>query len=347
MSWKRSFGDRNTRFEYQVTVPAGVDSASVSDRRTTTPESVEDPFERVSQKVAEQDSFPSWAAEDPEEPPVKTIVRSRAQMERLRKVTERYNLPIPNEYATFYGPEKEPHRVHRPTRMRIHRTCHRCNAMFRGARICPQCQHQACALCQATPQPRYLSSWDPIVDDPLAVDLEVDDYHGMQQQVVVTRAANRANPQLLVRKELRQRVRRTCHSCQTLFTSRNRICTNCQHFCCTECPRFPPKRRKYPDGYPGDEPASSSTAPIRYACHLCRKSYPPVPHPDSPEGQAIGDAAFADCVRCGHTRCPSCRRAPPRTAPLAPTPSPPPEPALDPDPDVLRSVEAKLAAIEY
>ncbi|KIN00221.1 hypothetical protein OIDMADRAFT_54820 [Oidiodendron maius Zn] len=209
MSWKRSFGDRNTRFEYQVTVPAGVDSASVSDRRTTTPESVEDPFERVSQKVAEQDSFPSWAAEDPEEPPVKTIVRSRAQMERLRKVTERYNLPIPNEYATFYGPEKEPHRVHRPTRMRIHRTCHRCNAMFRGARICPQCQHQACALCQATPQPRYLSSWDPIVDDPLAVDLEVDDYHGMQQQVVVTRAANRANPQLLVRKELRQRYAQT------------------------------------------------------------------------------------------------------------------------------------------
>jgi hypothetical protein len=177
------------------------------------------------------------ASEDPEEPPVRTIMRSQAQMERLRKVTERYNLPMPREYVTCYGPEKEQNRVHRPTRMRIHRSCHRCNTMFRGSKICARCEHRACVLCQATPRPRYIS-WDPVVDDPLAVDLEADDYHGLQEQLVISRA-NRTSSQHLVRKELRQRVRRTCHSCQTLFTSKNKICTNCQHVCCTECPRFP------------------------------------------------------------------------------------------------------------
>ncbi len=96
------------------------------------------------------------------------------------------------------------------------------------------------------------------------------------------------------------------------------------------------KKKKYPDGYPGDAYSDDITKPIKYACHRCSKVYPPVPHPDSEEGKAAADADAAppECVRCQHPKCEACPRAPPAKV----------EPA--PDPDVMRSVEAKLAALD-
>jgi DNA-directed RNA polymerase subunit RPC12/RpoP len=107
---------------------------------------------------------------------------------------------------------------------------------------------------------------------------------------------------------------------------------NPSFFCDTNFPR--PKKKKYPDGYPGDQPSATSTDPIKYACHRCNKTYPPVPHPNSPEGQALGDTIEPlECTRCGHPRCAECRRAQPQKV----------EP--QPDPEVVKSVEAKLAAL--
>lgn len=96
------------------------------------------------------------------------------------------------------------------------------------------------------------------------------------------------------------------------------------------------KKKKFPDGYPGDQFSPTSTAPIRYACHNCTEIFPPVPHPNSPEGLALGDTIEPlECTRCKHQRCFSCERVPPHKV----------EPA--PDPDVMRSVETKLAALRF
>lgn len=191
--------------------------------------------------MAEEDSLPSWACDDEDEPeprPAMIVFRTQAQVERLRNITERFNLPMPDEFVTACDPETERPRVHRQTRMRVHRSCHRCNTMFGGARDCPGCQHRVCGLCHRHPRQRYSEAYDPISDDPFAADQDDDQYQEIRQQMAMARA-NRVPSQPLVRKPLRQRVRRTCHSCSTLFTERNRICTNCQHTCCGDCPRFP------------------------------------------------------------------------------------------------------------
>lgn len=93
------------------------------------------------------------------------------------------------------------------------------------------------------------------------------------------------------------------------------------------------KKKKFPDGYPGDAYSDDITKPVKYACHKCGKVYPAVPHPDSEEGKAAANAPAPECVRCKHPKCESCTRAPPAKV----------EPA--PDPDVLKSVQAKLAAL--
>ena len=233
----------------------------------------QEPFRKKVEKKVEQDCTPPWPSDNPEEPdkpaqseeveqaeepketeepeksedpedprkaeyPTKVVLRSQAHAERLRKMTEQYNLPIPDELLAYATQPKEQSRVHRPVRMRVHRSCHRCNTMFGETRVCTGCQHRVCARCQPAQPQRHADSWRPISHDPIVADLEVDDFQGIQEQITMLRAC-RISTQPLVKKELRQRVRRRCHSCSTLFTSRNRTCTNCQHVCCVDCPRFP------------------------------------------------------------------------------------------------------------
>lgn len=93
------------------------------------------------------------------------------------------------------------------------------------------------------------------------------------------------------------------------------------------------KKKKYPDGYPGDAPSANTSIPIKYACHKCNKTFPPVPHPSTPEGVAFKQGQAPECTRCKHPLCSECPRAPPAKV----------EPS--PDPEVLKSVQAKLAAL--
>lgn len=93
------------------------------------------------------------------------------------------------------------------------------------------------------------------------------------------------------------------------------------------------KKKNYPNGYPGDAPSSDTSKPVKYTCHLCTKPFPLAPHPDSTEGKAESQGTRPECVRCGHERCEKCPRARPRKV----------EP--DPDPEIMRMVEAKLAEL--
>jgi hypothetical protein len=221
--------------------------------------------------------------------------------------------------------------------------------------VCSQCQHVRCKECPRHPIKKDKNPEDKgkAKEATAAVPggaIEADTYYGLKEQIQLTKPSNKPGGQLLVRKKPMQRVRRTCHLCNTLYGAGVKTCSNCGHVRCTDCPRdpyvldLPPfslltyssaKKRKFPDGYPGDAPSSDTSHPVKYSCHKCNKVFPAVPHPDSPEGIALAksDADPLICVRCKHPRCSECPRAPPSQV----------EPA--PDPDVLKSVEAKLAAL--
>jgi len=240
----------------------------------------------------------------------------------------------PNEWVKARA-DKETFRIEKPIRMRIHRTCHECNATFGGNKVCASCQHERCSKCPRYPPKKDKSKAKEKKATPLPVPgaIEVDDYWGLREEMLLTKPS-KTGGQPLVRKKPVQRVRRTCHECSTLFPAGNKICGSCNHVRCADCPREPAKKKKYPDGYPGDQHSATSTKPIKYDCHQCLKTFPPVPHPNSPEGLVLGDTIEPlACTRCGHNRCAQCQRAPPRKV----------EPA--PDPDVWKSVEAKLAAL--
>jgi hypothetical protein len=96
-----------------------------------------------------------------------------------------------------------------------------------------------------------------------------------------------------------------------------------------------PKRKKYPDGYPGDAPGSGDeldpadpqasirtyTRPkrkVRYSCHNCHTKFKPTE---------------LTCQNCGHEKCNDCPRVAPRKV----------EP--EPDPEVVQRVREKLQAL--
>ena len=51
------------------------------------------------------------------------------------------------------------------------------------------------------------------------------------------------DPSRRVEKKIRMRVRRKCHQCQTTIGA-NKICSQCDHVLCKECPRYPAKKKK-------------------------------------------------------------------------------------------------------
>jgi hypothetical protein len=171
----------------------------------------------------------------------------------------------------------------------------------------------------------------------------------------VLKKPSKTGGQDLVHKKPRQRVRRTCHECSTLFTTGTKQCAKCDHTRCTDCPRDPyvpisfnalllfifpvasgillsivafdilivthrPKKDKYPFGYPGDE--FGPNAVPYHECHDCKTMYPP----DSADG--------TECKKCQHQKCGQCPRLKPRKV----------EP--EPDPEILKSIQAKIEGLK-
>jgi hypothetical protein len=168
------------------------------------------------------------------------VLRSQIDAERAKKLAERFALTIEPFSAR---PEKETYRIEKPIRMRIHRSCHICGATFGSNKVCAQCQHARCKQC-----PRYPIKKEKQPEDkgkareatlPVPGAIEVDTYYGLREQLQLTKPSNKPGGQPLVRKKPMQRVRRTCHECQTLFPASVKTCSNCGHIRCTDCPRDP------------------------------------------------------------------------------------------------------------
>jgi hypothetical protein len=187
----------------------------------------------------------------------RTYARNAAQQERARALFAKYGLTLEaHEWLTTGAANTNVQRVERPIRMRVHRSCHRCKTQFGADRVCVSCQHRRCQKC-----PRYPAKKDKTkaketdataktaaagVVAPVAVAAR------KKQHVMTTRDGRERT-----HTPIKQRVRRTCHRCNALFNPPTRTdCESCQHVRCVKCPRDPVKSKKYPNGYPGDAPAS-------------------------------------------------------------------------------------------
>ncbi|CAI4210679.1 unnamed protein product [Parascedosporium putredinis] len=244
----------------------------------------------------------------PEPEGVTKVPRSQIYEQRAKQLGERFGLQLyPGDW---YSTEGDALRVEKPIRMRVRRNCHLCNSTFGVAKECPNCQHVRCKHRER----RAAKAKELEENPPIAVDYCFDD------KTPELRIPAKCGKQDLVYKKPRQRVRRNCHECGTLFKAGSKLCTDCGHIRCTDCPRDPAKKKKYPFGYPGDE--YGPTAVPHHECHQCKSIFP--------GGAADGTA----CQSCQHPKCESCQRLKPRRV----------EP--QPDPDVLKSVEEKLAQLK-
>ncbi|PKS09037.1 hypothetical protein jhhlp_003650 [Lomentospora prolificans] len=260
----------------------------------------------------------------PEPEGITKIPRSQLYEQRAKQLGERFGLQLyPGDW---YSTEGDALRVEKPIRMRVRRNCHLCNATFGVAKECPNCQHVRCKQCsryppkrseaekQASRERRAAKAKELEENPPIAVDYRHD------EKTPELRIPPKCGHQDLVYKKPRQRVRRNCHECGTLFSAGSKLCASCGHIRCTDCPRDPAKKKKYPFGYPGDE--FGPNAVPHHECHECKSIFP--------GGAADGTA----CHSCQHPKCEKCERLKPRRV----------EP--QPDPEVLKSVEEKLAKLK-
>lgn len=247
------------------------------------------------------------------------------QEEKARALFAKYGLTLePGEWVTPRAAgNATSERVEKPIRMRVRRNCHRCLTTFGADRVCVGCQHTRCKKCFRYP-PAKAKEEEGKGKAPVAI---VEKAEPKRSKKPVLSIPSRTGGQDLIRKPVRQRVRRTCHMCSTLFIGDATECEKCKHIRCKKCPRDPPKLHKYPDGYPGDaeppfEPQErvwrKPRRRIRWTCDQC---------------STVFSTGLKVCSKCNHERCKDCIRDPPKK--IKP----------EPDPELLRRVEEKLAQI--
>ncbi|RAQ65474.1 hypothetical protein COH20_009088 [Aspergillus flavus] len=247
------------------------------------------------------------------------------QEEKARALFAKYGLTLePGEWRSTTDIEVQ--RVAKPIRMRVRRTCHRCQTTFGIDKLCTNCQHVRCKKCPRYPP--HKSSHDHQTESALQTILSQKGKEpaGAPRKVKEPPLTlpSRTGGQDLIRKEVKQRVRRTCHRCCTTFAPDATECENCKHTRCKKCPREPAKLDKYPDGYPGDAeppaepPARTWKKPrlrVRYTCHKCSTMY---------------RSGEKTCANCGQEKCSETIRDPPKKQ------------KPEPDPEVVRRVEERL-----
>lgn len=272
---------------------------------------------------------------------------SRAQLleERARNLSERFGLELSSsEWHTASAGDDTVLRMDKPIRMRVRRACHQCNSNFTTGNECANCKHTRCAQCTRYPPKRTEEELIASRERRAAIIKAnkenapiIADYAWDEKEIVLKRPS-KTGGQDLVYKKPRQRVRRTCHECDTLFKSGSKKCDKCGHARCTDCPRDPyvtllsvldctrltmnhsPKKDKYPIGYPGDEFGPSSIP--HYECEKCKALYPT--HAEH----------GTECRKCRHPKSEASPRAQPRKV----------EP--EPDPEILAKLQAKLEGLK-
>ncbi|EAW12987.1 uncharacterized protein ACLA_014240 [Aspergillus clavatus NRRL 1] len=257
--------------------------------------------------------------------PVVVTHWSAIQQEKARALFAKYGLTLePGEWQS--PSDMTVQRVAKPIRMRVRRTCHRCETTFGPEKVCVNCQHVRCTKCPRHPSTKPKDQAQSALQKIVASREPEPARHTVKgPQVTIP---SRTGGQDLVYKPIRQRIRRTCHRCCTTFPDKDAVeCPSCKHIRCKKCPREPHKPDKYPDGYPGDaEPPKEipewtwkkPRQRVRYSCHKCLTLY------------GHGQKA---CANCGQEKGPETIRDPPKKH------------KPEPDPDVVKRVEERLAHV--
>jgi hypothetical protein len=179
---------------------------------------------------------------------VSKLSKNQLLEERAKKLGERFGLELTAAEWQPTTSDDTVLRVDKSIRMRVRRTCHKCDTAFTQAKECPNCQHVRCTKCVRYPPKRteaeLIASRErraAIIkankeNAPIIPDWDLDG--AKDKKFVLTRPRRAAGPDL-VHKKPRQRVRRTCHECQTLYSTGTKTCASCGHVRCTDCPRDP------------------------------------------------------------------------------------------------------------
>ncbi|KAI4132976.1 MAG: hypothetical protein LQ338_000444 [Usnochroma carphineum] len=252
------------------------------------------------------------------------------QEERARALFAKYGFTLePGEWTSPIKPDAE--RVEKKIRMRVHRTCHRCQTTFGPDKICGNCKHNRCKKCPRYPTKRVrdqkgkgvATGGGTIVTTGAAAAAIGNTGLNLKSLTISSPATGKQ----VIYKPVTQRVRRTCHMCTTLFDGRTVECAKCGHNRCPQCPREPSKTGKYPSGYPGDTTAPNEVirerrpirVHVRWTCHQCSKAFRDL---------------STKCEGCGHDRCDGCPRHPPKRE----------KPKLDPD--AVKKIEARMKTMD-
>lgn len=152
------------------------------------------------------------------------------QEERARALFAKYGLTLePGEWTSPIKPDAE--RVEKKIRMRVHRTCHRCQTTFGPDKICSNCKHSRCKKCPRFPTKREKGQEGKEIATAAIGDTALN----LKSLTISSRATGKQ----VTYKPVTQRVRRTCHMCSTLFPGKTNQCANCGHNSCRQCPRDP------------------------------------------------------------------------------------------------------------
>lgn len=168
---------------------------------------------------------------------------TEVQQERARALFAKYGLTL--EAHEWMTPQNlEVRRVDKPIRMRVRRTCHRCQTTFGPDRVCVNCQHVRCKQCPRYPQARTKEEKEaralakaqvqPDMSSEAAAAAALD---SSRQKYTLTIPAPVGAQDLY--KRAKQHMRRSCHRCQTPFPETPILCENCGHNRCQLCPRVP------------------------------------------------------------------------------------------------------------
>jgi hypothetical protein len=138
-------------------------------------------------------------------------------------------------------------RIQKDIRMRVHRSCHKCDTPYGPDKTCLECGHKRCKRCPRHPAKK---SKDKGKGPEKLTAKTAPGYKKRKGDIAYgLTIPGRRGGQDLVHKEVRQRVHRKCHRCDTDFGA-EKVCSNCKHNRCKKCPRTPHKSSK-PAGFYG------------------------------------------------------------------------------------------------
>ena len=154
-----------------------------------------------------------------------TAAQSNAvQEEKARLLFAKYGITL--EPGEWTAPTKgDGERIEKKIRMRVHRTCHRCQVTFGPEKVCTSCNHNRCKKCPKFPTRKPKSKGKGLGAGAIPGD---DAVKGKTKVLTM--------PSRVTGKEL-GRKSRTCHKCETPFAGKATQCGNCGHERCSLCPR--------------------------------------------------------------------------------------------------------------